>query len=353
MDPRIEKVLRKPPQYTRLKRHARTLLRHSTPRKLLNLFRVESNRKLRRVKNDAHPYIIIIDTGNICNLRCPLCPTGCREPMRRGVMEYGFFRKAVDMFAPWAYEVTLHNWGEPFLNNDILRMISYCGTKNLGTNLSSNLNHMPFPAEKLVRSGLEYLIVSLDGVSQDVYATYRVGGDLATVLSNLEAVVEAKRRLGSATPVVEWQFLVMRHNYHQAAEAERMAREIGVDLIRFIPVGLPFGRDDKEDLMRRWYPYMAEDGDLIDDRFLQTPIPGGCFYLYRSVTIAPDGRIAPCCAVWSDNDVFGDLRKGPFFPDIWNNERYVAARNLFASGGRAAGASVPGCCARCSIFEKP
>ena len=351
LDSDIEKILQKPPQYTRLKRHLRTLLHHSTPRKIANLVRVELCRKRRRTTVNGYPYIIIIDTGNICNLRCPLCPTGCRRPVRRSFMPYDRFTRLVDLFAPWAYEVTLHNWGEPFLNQDILRMIAYCRKNNVGTNLSSNLNHMPFSAEELVKSGLEYLIVSLDGTTQDVYETYRATGKLDIVFKNLKEIIAAKRRLGSPTPVIEWQFLVMRHNCRQAAEARALAQEIGVDLIRFIPVGLPFDTENQSALMRQWYPSATDDnGRYINERFLQKPIPGGCFYLYRSVTITPNGFVAPCCAVWKDSDIFGNSETEDF-QSLWNNRHYQAARALFGAGG-AKDASAPSCCRRCTIFKK-
>ncbi len=351
IDPDIEKILAKPPQYTRLKRHLGTLLHHSSLKKLINLIGIECSRKIRQKTLSFLPYIIIVDTGNICNLKCPLCPTGCREKeVSRRFMELDDFKSIIDYFAPWAYEVTLHNWGEPFLNKNILKMIRYCAEKNIGTNLSSNLNHMPFSPEELVRSGLEYLIVSLDGTTQNIYEKYRVSGNIHTVLDNLKAIIQAKERLNSNTPLIEWQFLVMKHNYHQIVEAKELSRQIGVDVMRFIPVGLPFDASDKKKLMKQWYPYMLDDDTYINDRFLQKPIKGGCFYLYRSVTITPLGNVAPCCAVWKDTDNFGNIFREDF-RTIWNNKCYTSARALFTERGKSPD-HITTCCDRCSIFER-
>ena len=346
----LESVLKKVPQYTRLKRHVSTLLSHSTIKKLTNLALVELQRKMRRTKVFGYPYVIIVETGNICNLRCPLCPTGLREKgVDRKFVGFDDFRKIIDRFSSYAYEITLHNWGEPFLNPDILKMIKYCSDKNLGTNLSSNLNKFPFNAEDLITSGLEYLVISLDGATQDVYSKYRVGGDIAAVLNNLRSIIEKKKALKSRTPFIEWQFLVMKHNYHQIEEVKRMADEVGVDLIRFIPVGLPFDAEGKRDLAGKWYPNIhADDGDnYIEERFLQKPINGGCFYLFRSVTVNPVGVIAPCCAVWKTGDNFGNMLDRDF-SEIWNNDFYQSARALFSNKGT----SLRTCCSRCNLFYK-
>ena len=346
-----EKVLKKPPQFTRFKRHCSTILKHTTPRKLFNLIKIEMSLRLKRLRLNAYPYVIIVDPGNICNLKCPLCPTGLQEEgVKRQFMSMDVFRKTIDLFAPYGYEVILHNWGEPFLHRDILKMVTYCKQKNLATSLSSNLNVLSVSPEEIVRSGLEYLIVSLDGLTQDVYSQYRRNGNISKVLENVRGIVQAKRALKSSTPTIEWQFLVMKHNVHQIEQARGKAQELGVDLLRFIPVGLPFDSSNKKALGEKWFPLQndPDSEEYIDDRFLQKPLPGGCFYLYRSVTITPGGKVAPCCAVWKDLDHFGDLQQEHFM-EIWNNQKYQTARALFSSKeGELEGL----CCHRCPLFEK-
>ncbi len=349
----VEETLKKVPQMTRLKRHLRTLITHSTPRKLLNLAKVEWQRKRGRIRVSGRPYIIIIDPMNLCNLNCPLCPTGLGEKgTTRTRIKFEEFKRIVNQFAPWAYEVSLHNWGEPFLNKEILSMIQYCQARNIGTNLSSNLNILPFSGEDLVKSGLEYLIVSMDGVSQPVYETYRKNGNVEKVKAHIREIVLARKKLGRRTPVIEWQYIIMKHNLHEVGRAENMAQELGVDLLRFIPVGLPFDVGDKKSLMEEWYPYIpsGSDGDFIDDRFLQEPIHGGCFYIYRSATITSSGKVAPCCAVWKDRDTFGDLKKDPF-ERIWNDRAFKDARSLFSKMHPSA-AQAPPCCRACPLFKQ-
>jgi len=212
MTRQLHKQLERMPQYRRHMKHLKSLLAHSTPTKLLNLLRVETAWLLRKPVVHGHPYILFVDPTNVCNLRCPLCPTGTGDLERRaGMLSYECFTRVIDPLAPYAYEVNLYNWGEPLLNRDIFRMIEYARSKNLMPSMSSNLNTVhDTDIENLARSSLEYLTVSLDGTTPEVYAHYRRRGDFALVLANLKQLLEYKRRLGRKTPFIEWQFIVMR-----------------------------------------------------------------------------------------------------------------------------------------------
>ena len=229
-------------------------------------------------------------------------------------------------------------------------MIRYCADKNLGTSLSSNLSLNNIDAHAIVDSGLEYLIVSLDGTTQDIYSKYRVGGELDVVLRNLADIVRVKRERKSKTPFIEWQFIVMKHNMGQISDARKMAVDIGVDLIRFIPPGLVFGLENGSEMGKQWFPYVPGDNEhYVPERFAQKPMPGGCFYLYRSVTVNPTGAVAPCCAVWEEKDDFGNVTETDFVK-LWNNRLYRNARALF-SPGRSPSAKTP--CIHCNLFAKP
>ena len=95
--------------------------------------------------------------------------------------------------------------------------------------MSTNLNKplSPQMAEDIIKSGLDVMIVSLDGVTQEVYEKYRVGGRLDRVLDNVKLLVQKKKELGSSTPHMEWQFIVMQQNEHQMEEAQQLAADFG------------------------------------------------------------------------------------------------------------------------------
>src|SRR5437016_2787886 len=126
------------PHYTRKARHLHQLLRHATPRKLVNLARAEWALRQGATRLSSMPYIYIIDPANVCNLRCPLCPTGNGTANRaKKLMSLECYTSIIDQVRPYAIEVILHNWGESLLHPKIVDMIRYTSAANIGTSVSS------------------------------------------------------------------------------------------------------------------------------------------------------------------------------------------------------------------------
>jgi radical SAM protein with 4Fe4S-binding SPASM domain len=166
----------------------------------------------------------------------------------------------------------------------------------------------------------------------------------------MQTLLRLRRARKSKTPVIEWQFLVMKHNEHQMADARRMAREFGVDRLRFAPVGLPFDDLTNVSLAAEWMPQSPEfrnydpetisrRGYLYDER---------CFYLYRGMTVNPAGEVSPCCVVHHQQWDFGSLLESSL-GDVWNNAHYRASRALFSAQPSTSTAST--ICERCPLFK--
>ena len=309
-------------------------LRHGTWKKLFNFLRIELQLRLGRTKVWGYPYEWEIDTTNICQLKCPLCHTGLGTVNRqKGVMHFDLFSKTIDEIKDYSIWLSLYSWGEPFLNREIDKYIAYANKANIATMISSNLNKplTPEMAESLIRSGLDVLIISLDGTTQEVYEVYRVGGHLERVLDNIRLIAQKKKELGYRTPYLEWQFIVMRPNEYQIPEARRMAKELGVDGIVFKNVDFPHGEDDPE-VAERWLP-TSTDGIRREQPFAKPYHENGvrCWRLWRSGVVNWDGGYAPCCYLTDASDDFGDV-KSHSIKEIWGNERYVTARGLFKDG---------------------
>ena len=351
-----QKFLRKIPQYTRGHRHFLSVMQHGNPHKWANLARVEAERKLRRVELKSLPYLLIIDPCNYCNLRCPLCPTGLNDLGRpQAMLSFEHFRKYFDPLMPQLFEVYMHNWGESFLNKQVFDMIRYAQDHNVGTNLSSNMVRTTSDdIDKLLDSGLEYLVVSLDGTSNETYRQYRVGGDYERVVENMCELIRRRKARKAKHPIVEWQFIVMKQNQHQVSEAEMLAKKFGVDLLRFIPVGMPYEFTNRKEVADKWYPTEFEGrvtSDHEEQQFGQAAKPGPCFYLYRSMVVNPDGGVSPCCVVYRKNRDFAMLN--PEALDVralWNNDKYRSARALFSS--QTVTPKRTTVCDGCDIFAK-
>ncbi len=332
--------------------HQRTslALRYWGWRKFFNLLLVELQLRFGRTKVWGYPFEWEIDTTNICQLKCPLCHTGLGTVHRdKGVMHFDTYTSTVDQIKDYCVWLSLYSWGEPFLNRDIDRFIAYAHERRIATIVSSNLNKplTPEMAERLVKSGLDVLIVSLDGTTQDVYEVYRVTGHLDRVLDNLRLIGETRKRLGSKTPFLEWQYIVMRQNEHQVEEAKRMAVELGVDTITFKRVDFPHGAEDIE-LARQWLP-RAEMEARLADPFRKPYAEDGarCWRLWRSAVVNWDGGYAPCCYLTDASDDFGDVRTQSV-KEIWNNEQYRTARRMFQKSG--APKEYVGCIG-CSVYR--
>ena len=352
----VDKFLSRIPQYTRNARHFRAVVQHGTARKWTNLARAEFERNLRRIEVASRPYLLIIDPCNYCNLRCPLCPTGLNDLGRpQSLMSFAHFKKYFDPHIPYIFEAYLHNWGESIINQEVYRMIEYAQKNNVGTNLSSNLVIAKSEdLDRMLDSGLEYLIVSLDGASPETYRQYRVRGDFDRVVQNMKELIRRRNARGLRTPVVEWQYIVMKHNEAEIDQAQQMAKDFGVDLLRFIPVGMPYEFNNRKEVADKWYPLTVKGrvtSDHQEQQFGQEGKPGPCFYLYRSMVVNTDGGVSPCCVVYRKNRDFAELAETDVdIPSIWNNAKYRSARSLYSVDTVAD--RKPTVCDGCDIFTR-
>ena len=158
----------------------------------------------------GYPLKINFDPTSICQLACPLCPTGQGKGGRSlGRADVGKFKQLIDEVAPYLYEIDFNNWGEPFLNKDLPKMIKYAHDNNIRTSVNTNLSLVlsEETAEGVVKSGLDQLYCSIDGITQEVYEKYRVRGNLEMIKNNIKLIDKKKKELGSKTPKIVWQFL--------------------------------------------------------------------------------------------------------------------------------------------------
>lgn len=297
--------------------------RYSNSKKILNLGKAMLAQKKLSLKLNSMPYVVYIDPANICPLQCPLCPTGLRQHGRKtGLMSLETCKKIIDQTKEYTFFIRFYNWGEPFINQDIFQMIDYAHKNKVGTNFSTNFNPVDDEMiEKIASSPLDYLIVSIDGTNQEAYEKYRKGGDFQKVISNLEKLIALKNK----NMIVEWLFVVNKHNQHQMKEAERLAQEIGVDILHFSPTIDSLSATDMSDRGGETYKEFQSDykTDCEKSSF--------CSWLYSRMVFNWDGKVSPCCALDGEKYDFGDTNKNSV-KEIWNNEKYQLARRVFRDG---------------------
>lgn len=302
--------------------------KYNSIKKLRNLLLLTLEFRQRRIAPSAFPIICQVDPTNICNLRCPLCPTGTGDYGRpKGMMNLQKFKEIIDEIGSYLYEINLYNFGEPLLNKEVFQMARYAHDHNILTCINTNLTVLTDEgAEALVRSGLDHVILSIDGLTPETYSKYRVGGDFDRVISNLKRVVDWKERLRSSSPFIEWQFLVFKHNEHEASRVEQFARSLGANGVIIQNAGMSTDNRVVNEA-KEWLLEGKERG-----KYYTYSLGGGraCDWLWYTIVINHDGGVSPCCLAYKKEGDFGNfLTDSSSLREIWNNAKFQAARRIF------------------------
>ncbi|HEX3745886.1 MAG TPA: radical SAM/SPASM domain-containing protein [Bryobacteraceae bacterium] len=352
--------------------------------KLCNLLLARHHFLARDARLISRPPGLLVDPSNGCNLACPGCVQSTRAKSlklfdwKNGLLPADRFAALLERYGPYVMQVMFCNYGEPLTNPNTPQLIAQAKSYYAQTALSTNLSVGRFDAEAYVRSGLDFMYLAIDGATQPVYSRYRKNGDIEVIYRNVESLVAAKRRLGSRTPVLRWQYLAFEHNVHEAPLALETARRLGVDQFALeVPFdvswddpGVHVARDvhpfheeliagTEEILAENWNrPVPKECAELVAREFARgwsgqrdsgeagASAPSHtCKWLYKSMTLDANGRILPCCGAPKPgvDVVFGGFGSGQV--DEFNSEPYRQARRFFldpagyeavrASGGPA------------------
>ncbi|MFA6092759.1 MAG: radical SAM protein [Elusimicrobiota bacterium] len=326
-----------------------TLRKRGLWRKLANYLLVESELAMGRTRLLGKPYWMTVDPASFCQLRCPFCPTGAGRNVRpKARMSLESFERILRDLGPTLIHIDFMNWGEPLLNADIYSMVAAAKRFKIDSMLSTNLLALDRDsAERMVDCGLDRVTLSIDGLTQETYEKYRVGGDFSRVLENLRLLVETKRAKCSRTPHIVWQFLVFKHNEHEIERVREFALSRGADEAGLTPACLPF----RPGIRDEWLPTRREYSLYDPENFPESPPwhwkeaqapaqDGGpasvkvevykepralCRWPWAGITVNPDGSVSPCCSVEEKEYDFGSY-DGRSFRSLWNNEAYRRGR---------------------------
>jgi radical SAM protein with 4Fe4S-binding SPASM domain len=282
------------------------------------------------MRHYGNPYTISIEPTTSCNLRCPECPSGLRKFTRdTGMINLELYRKVVDELHPDLFYLILYFQGEPYLHPLFFHMTEYAVKKKIYTATSTNAHFLTDNlARKTVESGLDRIIISLDGLDQETYEKYRVGGLVEKVLEGTRNLVKWKKTLKSKTPYIILQFIVFSTNEHQVPALKKLANELGVDKLELksaqlydFEQGNPLLPSDES-----YSRYKKHNGKFVIDN----PLYNHCFRMWRGCVITWDGLVVPCCFDKDATHRLGDLKKQSFH-EIWRSEAYDKFRKQLFS----------------------
>jgi radical SAM protein with 4Fe4S-binding SPASM domain len=303
-------------------------------KKLLNWLRVEASIYVRPEVPWGWPTHYMIEPTTRCNLRCALCPVtqGLHRPA--GDFDPAVFKKLIDEVGDYIFLLLMWDWGEPFLNPGIYDMIAYARTKGIKC-VSSTNGHMfaqPDNADKVIRSGLDTLIVAMDGVTQESYARYRQGGRLEMVQQAVRTLVDRKRALNSSLPFINLRFVLMKQNEDEILELKALARSLGVDALTLKTLN-PYYENEAEmtadpdefvPTEARYRRFAYTDPGRQRIRVRRNP----CKTLWNHPAIHWNGTVCPCTFDEKEQLGMGNLREQTF-AEIWHGAKYREMRRRF------------------------
>lgn len=267
------------------------------------------------------PHQLVLEVAAVCQLKCPQCWTGLRWIERdKHLMQMDLFDRVMDEARHFVKHVYAHNWGEPTLNKNLPAMIQRI--KQTGATIDLATHGLGLTEEMIdAICECDTLSVSIDGITQEVYELYRVGGRLDEAMQMLRTLAE--KRNGK----VNWTFIVFKSNEHQIPMAEIIAKELGVNLGLKPP--LFWDRSKMDATMPndpKFHRYVYQDGEwrLKADR-------SKCREFWETTYILPNGDVVTCCYDGAARYVVGNVWQNTLLK-VWNGDAYNLMRENHVSG---------------------
>lgn len=320
------------------------------------------------------PKRLQVEVTSACNLRCAMCLVRYRPPVNKlaGAIDETLFRRLVDDL-PELDDLTLQGLGEPLLHPRLLELVRYTHERGIRVGFNSNATLLSRSmSEKLVRAGLDWLHVSVDGATAQTYEGIRAGAKLPAVLRNLAGLVAVRREYGSQTPHLRVVFVAMRRNIGELPALVDLLSRIGVTDLRVQNLSHDFADTDPAGSYRQIRQYAHEQSlwgedtretfaaaqDVAAARGVALRVPRtadrtpdgppaspGCTWPWDAAYVTSAGVVQPCCMVMGDDRVALGRLTDRSFPEIWAGEPYVEFRR------RLLGGPAPDVCRGCAIYR--
>lgn len=284
------------------------------------------------VRNSHMPLFVSVEPAAVCQLKCPACPVGLRniEASRPRDIEryisYEVWQRTLSEIRETAFVIQFYFQGEPLLNKDLPQMIHEAHEAGLYTIVSTNAQAMTESlANELVASGLDRIIISMDGLTQASYSAYRVGGDIEKTKAAIRSLKEAKSRglEVSRSPIIELQCLRLRSNEHEWAQFKRVYKDLGADRLVFKTAQL-YDYSQGHPLMVT-NPRYSRYEQGADGLYHRKKRSHGCWRAWSGCVITTIGEVLPCCYDKSHAYAYGNIMSARM-RDLFHNEQASSFR---------------------------
>lgn len=299
---------------------------------------------------EIRPRHIRLEACSACQLRCPSCPTTSKATLPvigAGWLTLDSFRRLVDA-NPWVEEIELSNYGEMFLNPQLLQIMEYSHERGLrltcdnGTNFNQVSEEV---VEALVKYRFHSITCSIDGASPNTYRAYRIGGDFNRVLANIRRLNHYKDHYKAQFPRLNWQFIVFGHNEHELPAARQLAHDLRMRFYAKLSWDSHFSPIRDADAVKRDISIDSATREEFRDKHGVGYLDDICSQMWEAPQINWDGKVLGCCRnCWGD---FGSNALTDGLLESINCERMRYARQMLL-GQVPARADVP--CTTCDVY---
>ena len=250
----------------------------------------------------SKPSFLKVEISRYCTVNCLYCFDKREEVF----YPFDLYKTLIDELKEYLFLVSLYDIGEPLQNIDVIDYIKYARSNKVGTIISSSLSIVKEDRfwELLVTSGLDKIIVAIDGISDDVYNKYRRNGNLELVLSNLSKILIYKKEHKSKL-IVEWQMLDLSWNKHEQESAKKISTQMGCNNFRLI----------KESCTQR-----------LNYKKLNKIRNTNCILPYVIYIVTAYNKIRPCYKIYNEPMIIGDMENSSF-NEIWNGNQIREIRS--------------------------
>jgi MoaA/NifB/PqqE/SkfB family radical SAM enzyme len=228
------------------------------------------------------------------------------------------YRQVMDELSDKLWLIQFWNQGEPFLHSNFLDMVAYAKERGLIAITSTNGHFLEENADMIVNSGLDEIIISLDGIDQSTYERHRIGGNYKKVITGIQKLKEAKSLKKSIRPLINLQYLVLKQNENQIDKVKELGIHLGVDIISLKSVQV-YTEDQAEFYLPKnikFRRYQRKDRHFQ----IKSRLPNWCTFLWYGSVLNWDGSLAPCCFDKDSTKAFGNaFNSSSEALDLWKN----------------------------------
>ncbi len=270
----------------------------------------------------GYPVSVSIEPTTLCNLSCPECPSGQGSLTRpAGNIQIALYKKIIYELSPFLLYLNLYFQGEPFLHPEIFKIISLAKQKRIYTAVSTNGHFLNIRnSKKIIASGLDKLIICIDGITQEEYEIYRKNGNIKKIIAGIKTLINCKKELKSRKPFTIIQSLIMQHNQYKIKQMKKYFQNLGVDKVLFKSIQINEFKSGNP-LIPTISKYSRYKNLGNGNYTVKNTLTNKCWRMWSSTVVTHDGKVIPCCFDKDALYLFGDVNETSL-KKIWRNNNY-------------------------------